>query len=226
MIILNDLSQMVVHFSVWIHKNPSWALGFAFFTAFIESMVGVGLLVPGAIILSVIAAMAGSGLIRGDLLYISTACGALMGDSFNFFIAFFFHHQLPELWPFSKYPEWLDSSKKYFKTHGLKSLLFGRFFGPFRGLVPIACGLMHMNWIHFLIMDAISSVIWSFVYISPGLFFAKEEHLIHFERWKQMIFITFITLIFGYILVKLGLFLYRTYDKEKKFSVSSRTKKS
>ncbi len=56
--------------------------------------------------------------------------GAIVGDAISFWIGRVFHQSIRRVWPFAKHPEMLARSEEFFRKHGGKGVLFGRFFGP------------------------------------------------------------------------------------------------
>jgi hypothetical protein len=55
----------------------------------------------------------------------------------------------------------ITRSEEFFRKHGGKSVLFGRFFGPVRGTIPTVAGMMDMTWRHFMIANVISGILWA-----------------------------------------------------------------
>lgn len=51
--------------------------------------------------------------------------------------------------------------------------LFGRFFGPFRAVVPLVAGICAMPQRHFQLANLSSAVIWAFGLLAPGAFGLK-----------------------------------------------------
>ena len=153
----------------WIYLHPSWALLATFIISFCESLAFVGTIVPGTVTMTAFGILAGSGMMRIDLTLLAAILGAIVGDSASYSIGYYFSDSLSNIWPFSRYPNWLSYGKSYFNRHGGKSVLIGRFTGPLRSIIPIIAGMMKMNRWHFLISNVISAIGWSFLYIMPGV---------------------------------------------------------
>jgi len=156
--------------TVWLHAHPHWAILFTFLISFTESLAVIGSLIPGSVIMTAIGILAGSGVIRIDLTLIAATAGAIAGDSFSYLIGNVFSDRLMTIWPFNKYPTWIAYGKDYFASHGGKSVLIGRFVGPIRAIIPVIAGMMRMNHWRFFIANFVSAILWSIVYVMPGVF--------------------------------------------------------
>ena len=95
--------------------------------------------------------------------------GAFCGDILSYWIGAHYNERLVGIWPFSRYPRLLTKGKNFFHKHGGKSVILGRFFGPARNLVPLIAGLMNMRLSRFLFACIPSAMLWSFVYMVPGI---------------------------------------------------------
>jgi len=56
----------------------------------------------------------------------------------------------------------------FFERWGVIAVFCGRFFGPFRAIVPIAAGLSTMSWLKFQIANLASAVLWATGILAPG----------------------------------------------------------
>ncbi|WP_188883521.1 DedA family protein, partial [Alicyclobacillus cellulosilyticus] len=142
--------------TTWIYANPHWALFFTFLISFTESLAIIGSIIPGSVTMTAIGILAGSGVMRIDLTLLAAAAGAVAGDGASYLLGSIFKHRLPNMWPFSRNPNWLRYGRDYFAKHGGKSVLIGRFIGPLRSIIPLIAGMMHMNRWHFLIANVVS----------------------------------------------------------------------
>ena len=163
---LNDYIQPLIS---WLHNNPHWALLITFLISFSESLAVIGSIVPGSVTMTAIGILAGSGVIRVDMTLLAATLGAIAGDSASYFLGYYYSEQLTRMWPFRKYPHWLEQGQSYFARHGGKSVLIGRFIGPLRAMIPVIAGMMHMSQWRFLLANIISGIGWSLVYVTPGI---------------------------------------------------------
>ncbi|MBL1433552.1 MAG: DedA family protein [Gammaproteobacteria bacterium] len=162
----------------WIAAHPHWAYFIIALIAFGESLAIVGLIVPGALLLFGVGALIGSGELALWPTLIATAIGAILGDGISFWLGYHFRERLADLWPFNRYPKLMKRGVVFFKRHGGKSILFGRFVGPVRPIVPAVAGMMRMSVPKYISINLISAIAWAPAYLLPAAFFvgyAKEE---------------------------------------------------
>lgn len=164
--LFNDYIQPLTY---WLQNHPHWALLITFFIALTESLAVIGSIIPGSVTMTAIGILAGSGIMRIDLTFIAAILGAIVGDSFSYLLGYIFKDRLATIWPFNRNPHWLHYGQDYFARHGGKSVLLGRFVGPLRSLIPVIAGMMGMNQWRFLIVNVISGVAWSILYVLPGV---------------------------------------------------------
>ena len=135
--------------------------------AFLEALVGVGLIMPGSVLTVFSGWLAFQG--RGTIEHIMVAAagGALLGDLVSYWIGARFG---PRIWHhglLKKRQELLKIAELVFFEHGGKSVFFGRFLGPIRGLVPFVAGASMMPPKAFILYSMISGLLWGISY--PGI---------------------------------------------------------
>lgn len=152
----------------WLALYPHWLAFGLFITAFLESLALAGIIIPGVAILFAIAALAGqTGMPLTEALLWAGA-GAVLGDGLSFALGRLFHGRLDRLWPLSRYPAMITKGEQFFRRHGGKSVIVGRFVGPIRPIIPLVAGALLMPWRRFLAFNLSSAVGWAPVYILPG----------------------------------------------------------
>ncbi|MDX1559287.1 MAG: bifunctional DedA family/phosphatase PAP2 family protein [Marinobacter sp.] len=158
---LNDLSA-------WLSLHPGWLATALFTTAFIESLAIAGIIVPGVAILFAVAVLAGeTGMPLTEAL-LWAGLGAIAGDTASFALGRQLQGRLTTAWPLSRYPKIIGTGERFFKRHGGKSVIIGRFVGPVRPIIPLVAGALMMSWRRFLAFNIGSAVAWAPVYIFPG----------------------------------------------------------
>ncbi len=158
----------------WISANPAWAGFIVFLVAFFESLALVGLVLPGAVMMFGIGALVGGGVMSLWPTLIWAAAGAIAGDGISFWLGRTMHMRLKTLWPLRTHPELIASATQFFHRHGGKSILFGRFIGPIRPVIPAVAGMLEMSPRRFLLFNIISGILWAPVYVFPGILFAAS----------------------------------------------------
>lgn len=167
-------SEFVTSLFAWVAEHPGWMSAFIFLSAMAESLTIVGVIIPGALVMFSLGALIGLGHVDFWTAYWWSTWGAIIGDAISFWIGRVFHQGIRRVWPFTKHPEMITRSEEFFRKHGGKSVLFGRFFGPVRGTIPTVAGMMDMRWRDFMIANVISGILWAPVYLLPGMAFGAS----------------------------------------------------
>jgi membrane protein DedA with SNARE-associated domain len=150
---------------------PGGALFIAavFLIAFFEALVGVGLIMPGSVLTVFSGWLAFQGKAPIEAVMTSAACGALAGDLLSYWLGARFGIHLWGWQLLKKRQNLLRLAEIFFIEHGGKSVFFGRFLGPIRGLVPFVAGASQMRPLVFTLYSIISGILWGISY--PGLGF-------------------------------------------------------
>ncbi len=152
----------------WLQAHEGWVAFAIFLISFVESLAIAGVIVPGVMLLFMVAAIAGGGpLSLGSSLFWAFL-GAVAGDGLSFWLGRHFNSSIATLWPVSRYPQLLDSGQLFFHKHGGKSILIGRFVGPLRPVLPLIAGMLKMQPKRFLLFNVVSAIGWAPIYILPG----------------------------------------------------------
>lgn len=151
----------------WIVANPNWA-GFVVFTLLCESLAVVGLFIPGFVVMGIVGGLVSAEILELIPTLLWAIAGAIVGDGISYYIGYRFKEQLPNYWPFRRFPQWLERGKNFFIHHGGKSIVIGRFVGPVRPFIPVVAGMMNMKPRNFLIANVFSAILWAPVYMLPG----------------------------------------------------------
>ncbi|MCB1769712.1 MAG: VTT domain-containing protein [Candidatus Competibacteraceae bacterium] len=167
-------SEFVNALFVWVAAHPGWMSLVIFVTAMMESLTIIGVIIPGALVMFSLGALIGLGHLEFWTAYWWSTWGAIVGDAISFWIGRVFHQGVRQIWPFAKHPEMITRSEEFFRKHGGKSVLLGRFFGPVRGTIPTVAGMMDMTWRHFMIANVISAILWAPAYLIPGMAFGAS----------------------------------------------------
>lgn len=161
----------------WIAGHQTWAGIVVFLIAFTESLAIVGLFIPGAILMLAVGALIGTGTLPFWTTFWWAVAGAVAGDGISYWAGHYYKDQLRNVWPFSRYPALLDQGERFIDKHGGKSVLFGRFFGPVRAIVPACAGIMGMTPNRFLFANVGSALVWAPAFLLPGMVFGASLNL-------------------------------------------------
>lgn len=153
----------------FFQQHPHIGELLAFVIAMAESLPLIGTVIPGSVTMTAIGTMIGSGVLPTYTTIAWASLGALTGDCIGFAIGYYFNEAVRNVWPFKKHPKWLTVGEDFFRKHGGKSIIFGRFVGPARSTVPMIAGLLKMSWPRFLIAAIPSAIMWALLYTVPGI---------------------------------------------------------
>jgi len=148
-----------------------------FLIALSESLALVGLIVPGAILMFAIGTLITTGYLDFYTTAAWAALGAIAGDGISYWLGARYRNQLQNLWPLSRYPGAFDKGIGFFQRHGGKSVLFGRFIGPLRPIIPAIAGMFGMPLRHFMLINIFSALAWAPLYLLPGMAFGLSLEL-------------------------------------------------
>ena len=158
----------------FINHHSALAYVMVFLVSFSESLALIGLLVPGTVIMFGIGAVIAAGSLGLAPVLVLAIIGAIAGDGVSYWLGHHFKERLVDIWPFSRYPEMLKKGAAFFHRHGGKSVLFGRFVGPVRPVIPLMAGMLGMRPVNFSIVNVLSAIGWALVYILPGVVFGTS----------------------------------------------------
>ncbi|MBF6024218.1 bifunctional DedA family/phosphatase PAP2 family protein [Lysobacter niastensis] len=154
--------------TAWISAHPTAAGALIFLIAFCDALVILGIVVPALPLLFAVGALIGLGHINGPYALVCATLGAFIGDGLSYWIGRRWGPQLRSRWPFSRYPQWLDSGESMFRRHGTKSIVIARFVGAVRPFVPAIAGMLHMPLRRYALPSLAACVFWSASFLAPG----------------------------------------------------------
>ena len=167
---------------------PYYAL--LFVIAMAESIAIVGLAVPGStlIVCAGFLTAHGQGTIGGVM--IAAGIGALAGDVISYLMGARLGYRFLRRPFFRKYLELIRRAEMFFIDHGGKSLFFGRFAGPLRGLTPFIAGSARLEPLRFAGYTLISCLLWGLVYPGIGNLGAASWRQVQVLSGRLSLFIT------------------------------------
>ena len=165
--LLHTLQAVIAH-----HSRLAYVL--IFLISLSESLALVGLLVPGTMIMFGVGAVVATGSLSLLPVLLIAMTGAIAGDGISYWLGRHYKERLVHIWPFSRFPGMLKNGEDFFHRHGGKSVLFGRFVGPVRPVIPLVAGMLGMRPVLFIVVNVLSAIGWALVYILPGVFFGAS----------------------------------------------------
>lgn len=158
----------------WLTTHPEVAGLIVFILSFLESLAVIGLFVPGVLLMFTVGAVIGTGALPFWPMVAYAAAGAVAGDGVSYWLGRHFNHSLTERWPFRTHPQWLERASAFFQRHGGKSVVFGRFIGPVRPVIPVVAGMLNMPRGRFFLVNVLSAILWAPAYLLPGVVFGAS----------------------------------------------------
>ncbi|GHE19880.1 bifunctional DedA family/phosphatase PAP2 family protein [Halomonas urumqiensis] len=162
-----------------LSPSPGWLLAIIGLIALVESLALIGLLVPGVLLITATASLAGHQQLELPWVIAVAFVGAVAGDGVSYLLGYTQHERTTRLWPLSRHPEWLARAARFFKRYGMLSVLLGRFVGPVRPVIPLIAGMLKMPPRHFLFANVLSAALWAPAYILPGYLLGRG--------WQQVL---------------------------------------
>ena len=159
--------------------SPPLLLCLVLVISLVESLALVGLLVPGVVLITTAASLAGHQDIALAWLLGAAFIGAILGDGISFSLGFKHREQVTQRWPLSQHPEWLGRGARFFERYGIWSVFVGRFVGPVRPIIPLVAGMMRMPPRTFIWANITSAALWAPAYTLPGYLLGRtwQHHL-------------------------------------------------
>ena len=150
----------------WLPGGSIYYLSIALI-AFMESLVAIGVIVPGSTIIVFTGFLALHG--KEDIVTIMTVsmAGAFWGDFLSYWLGARFGPNIINSRFMQKQKRMIGQAELFFARHGGKSVFFGRFIGPIRGFVPFIAGCARMKPQAFISYGIVSAILWGLAY--PGL---------------------------------------------------------
>ncbi|ANB75430.1 phosphoesterase [Paraburkholderia phytofirmans OLGA172] len=168
------MEHAYIHLLHLLAGHPAWTLTVIFLAAFLEAIAVIGTFIPGSTAMFLAGALAGTGSLSLGWVFLWAIAGAVAGDGMSFWIGNRYKDRIVQLWPFSKHPQVLDAGYRFFQKHGAKSVVFARFIGPLRAIVPVVAGMLCMTPVRFYAMNVLSALIWAPAHILPGVVFGAS----------------------------------------------------
>lgn len=176
---------------IWFPLESSLAIYSALFAVLILS--GIGLPMPEEATLLFGGYLAYLGFINFWRTFYVLAAGIIVADMLGYVLGRFAGKWVSgKLIRFQTSTVMLAKAKNYFDRHGEKMVLFSRPLLGIRVAVPILAGHFKMNFLKFLVFDAMAALPWTFILVSLSYYFGAGLDLITEAREiKHAIFFLF-----------------------------------
>jgi membrane protein DedA with SNARE-associated domain len=168
------LAKQILDFLV-AHAYPYGYLVILLITV-LETSAFLGMFVPGDTVVVLSGLLASRGVLKFPLVVAVAALGAIVGDNIGYFIGWKFG--LPFLAKYGRRfyikEQHLQRASTFFKKHGGKAVVLGRFAIYIRTLVPVVAGISRMNYGIFLFYNIVGGILWAAASAAVGFFFGNS----------------------------------------------------
>ncbi len=180
------------------HRQLAYLLVFVF--AFWESIPVVGLFIPGSAIIVGLSILIPSGAL--DLLPVMAMAtmGSIAGDSASLAMGRRYGRSLLSWGPLARHADTVARAEGFFRRHGGKGIVLGRFAAPVRGIVPAIGGVAGLTWSRFLPAAVIAAVLWAPLHVLPGALIGASLQVAGAVTARLGIFLLLL-LVLGYLLL-------------------------
>jgi len=180
-----------------VQEHAQWARLIIFLVAFAESLVVIGLIVPGWLLLVGIGGLVGSGVLPFYPVVLSAFCGAVIGEMLSYYFGRFFEQDILALKIVQKHQDMVEKGRYLFAEYGTLGVFAGRFFGPTRAFVPFLAGVSEMPQRRFFWVNTLSALVWAPVYLLPGMLVGASFE-VPGDKAKELVFLLSIMAIYAW----------------------------
>jgi undecaprenyl-diphosphatase len=160
-----------------------WGYLVIFLGTTLESAAFLGFFIPGETLVVVAGVLASLGILDLPDLIALVALGAMIGDNVSYLLG----RHLGHTW-LVRYGgrvgldhDRLDRVDSFYDRHGGAAVVFGRYVGFLRALVPFVAGAAGMTYPRFLGYNAVAGITWAFAIVLLGFFVGGSWEVI--QRW-------------------------------------------
>src|SRR3989339_537338 len=202
--LVNFIIHIDVHLGTIISTYGIATYIILFLIIFMETGLVFTPFLPGDSLLFAAGAFAALGSLNIWLLFFLMAIAAIIGDTTNYWIGYFFGKKLvahPKI-PIDE--EHIKETQKFFDKHGGKTIIIARFMPFIRTFAPFVAGVGRMKYQNFFSYNVIGGLLWVAIATFAGYFFGNME----FVRKK------FSLVIFGVIIISLLPIVFEIFKKK------------
>ncbi len=171
---------MILEF--FTNQFASLGAWFFFIGAMVEALPLIGTFLPGATIVTLGGFASAQGYFVLWKVIAFSISGAIVGDAISYYVGAHGGDYIRRKNIIS--PSILLKGEAFFLKYGNQSLLWGRFIGPIRAIIPFLAGLAKLRPKTFWTWNIIGGIMWGFFYVLLGHFSGNLVAVI-LKRWSH-----------------------------------------
>ncbi len=176
-----------------------------FLITFLESLVLIGLFLPGSLLMYFLGFLIGKKNINIYLIFFMGFCGCFLGDITSYFLGRFIFNKY--LYDIKKkiifYTKYGKNIFYLFDKYIFLAILIGRFIGPLRSFILFISGMLNISINKIFLPSILSIFLWLFIYPTIGILTNVIINI------PNSIFFSLYLLFLFFMLV---MYIYITYD--------------
>ncbi len=165
---------LIQNISLYITNFHFWGYGAAFLAAFLETILGLGLIFPGSSMILFLGAAAAYGWLDFNGVLIASMTGAVLGDNINYYLGRNYAQKWIKKGFWFLKPNYFRKGEFYFQRHGGESVFLGRFIPTFKEVIPFVAGAFKMTRKEFIFWNILGGLGWSLEWAGAGYLFAQS----------------------------------------------------
>lgn len=183
----------------FIQTYSDWAMLIVFLIALIESLLIIGLFLPGWLLLVGIGGLIGADVLSFYPIVIAAYLGAVIGEYISFLLGYHYHQKILQ-WPMlARHQKLIRYSHNFFQQYGVGGVFVARFFGPTRSVVPFIAGVCEMPKKTFFWVNCLSGLLWAPLYLIPGILIGAAFNLD--KQQSHYLLLTLLVIGLGFVLI-------------------------
>ncbi|OHD64288.1 MAG: hypothetical protein A2176_01420 [Spirochaetes bacterium RBG_13_51_14] len=173
-----QLVDFVLHvdkyLNIIIQSFGMWSYLILFVIVFCETGLVITPFLPGDSLLFAAGALAAIGAFDLNILMIVFPAAAIIGDNTNYWIGYFIGPKVFSA-ETTRFPNkrHLERTHEFYKRHGGKTVILGRFIPIIRTFMPFVAGIGRMTYTRFLAYDVFGGIVWPSIFVLSGYIFGN-----------------------------------------------------
>jgi membrane-associated protein len=145
----------------WVSENPNYAHFLVFGLACFEALIGIGLFISGALLLSIAIFLHSQQLITIEAILLLAFTGALIGDQSGYWIGRRIGPAFHTSNFAARYQQQIERTETLIRRYGWGAILIGRILPAIRSIVPLLTGISGYKRLKYFFFDLLAVGIWT-----------------------------------------------------------------